>query len=124
MTACLSGHAGFNRCFRIIPHYYKGDSTMHLLLAVLVWSAIWAILPVELVAIAGYVYALLQILKSKFPAISGPWAIGLNVVFNIAGVLAVAKHGDLATPDFWASLILSIATSAGVHGTVRSLSSG
>lgn len=93
---------------------------MHATLAVFVWATFWAALPVKLVAISGFVYVLLQAIKSKFPVITGKWAFLLNVAFTFVGVVSVAKPGDLESPNFWASLLLALASAAGIHGTVRS----
>jgi hypothetical protein len=92
---------------------------MHLL-AFITLAAFWSVLPVKLVAIAGVAYVLVQIVKRFFPAVTGPWAVALNVALSLTGVIAAAKPGDLEDPAFWSSLILTAASAAGIHGTVRS----
>jgi hypothetical protein len=96
---------------------------MHFLTLILT-AAFWAALPVKLVAIAGIVYVVLQAIKAKYPAIGGTWAIVLNGLLTFAGLLSVAHPGDISTAAFWSNLLLTIAGSAGLHGTVRSLTQG
>lgn len=93
---------------------------MVLLIAVIVATAFWAALPVKLVALSGVVYVLVAGIKKIFPALGGWQAVAINVALSVAGVLMVAKPGDLADPTFWASLMMTAAAAAGIHGTVRS----
>jgi hypothetical protein len=93
---------------------------MHVILAAIIWATFWSALPVKLVTIAGSVYVLLTILKRYFPAIGGKYAVAINFALTAVGIISVAKPDDLATPTFWASLMLTAASAAGIHGTVRS----
>lgn len=90
------------------------------LLAFIAVAAFWSTLPVKLIAVAGTVYGLVQLVKKYFPKISGPYAVLVNVLFSVTGVLMVAQPGDLKTPAFWSSLVMTALAAAGVHGTVRS----
>lgn len=95
---------------------------MHVTLALFITAAaFWAVLPVKLVAIAGTVYVLVQALKQIFPSLGGWQSIALNVALSVTGVLAVAKPGDLESSTFWASLMITVASAAGIHGTVKSV---
>jgi len=77
--------------------------------------------PAELIAIAGFVCALIQLIKKQFPAVSGWYAIALNLALNLAGAVMIAQPGQLETLGFWAQALLTAGSSAGLHGTVGSL---
>jgi hypothetical protein len=99
---------------------------MHItaLLAAFDLAAFWSLLPVRLVLISGVVYVLVQAVKTIYPGLVGWKAMVLNGALSLTGVLSVAKPGDLASAPFWASLLMTVAAAAGIHGTVRSLATG
>lgn len=97
---------------------------MHVFLAMFIATAFWSALPVKLVAIAGSAYVIIAMLKRIFPAIGGWQSMALNVALNVAGSLMVAKPADFSDVNFWAGLMLSIASAAGIHGTVKAAMGG
>jgi hypothetical protein len=77
--------------------------------------------PAELIALAGFVYALIQLVKRQFPKVSGWWAIALNLALNLSGAVMIAQPGQVKTSGFWFQALLAAGSSAGLHGTVGSL---
>jgi hypothetical protein len=96
---------------------------MHVL-AIFLAGTFWSALPVKVVGVAGFVYVLVQALKAIFPTLGGWYSIALNVAFSVTALISVAQPGDLKTPQFWAGLMLAIASAAGIHGTVKSAMAG
>lgn len=97
---------------------------MHVTLAIFVAAVFWSALPVKVVAIAGSVYILVQTLKTIFPALAGWYAIALNIAISATALISTSQPGDLKTTQFWAAMMLAVASAAGIHGTVRSAIAG
>lgn len=97
---------------------------MHFTLAVFVAAVFWSALPVKVVAVAGSVYILVQTLKTIFPALGGWYAIALNIAISATALISTAQPGDLKTTQFWAAMMLAVASAAGIHGTVKSAIAG
>lgn len=75
----------------------------------------------KILIIAPVVYAILQGLKKLLPAITGYWAIGLNVAFSIVGFVIMVPVDQLFTINTLLGLIGAIAASAGIHGTTTAM---
>lgn len=93
--------------------------TILTMILVVVAAAFWAALPVKLIALAGLVYTVIQVLKEIVPSVTGWKALALNIVLSAAGALAIATPGELQTPAFWAGLLMTVASASGIHGTVQ-----
>ena len=70
------------------------------------------------------VYGLLQALKKAFPALSGKWAIVLNVFMSLCGAAAIIPPSSLFSVGTLNVLLLALIQtlgSAGIHGTVQNV---
>ena len=77
--------------------------------------------PVKVIALAGSTAVLVQLVKTIAPkAVQGNWAVALNVLVSVAGVLAVMKPENFWTETALAQVLTVAAGAAGVHGTARS----
>ena len=91
------------------------------------WSNIVQIQPVRIVAIAGSLATLLQLLKTKLPGISGWWAVAMNVGLAITGVVgATALTGmqNVFTITTLGNVIVASLAAAGIHGTAKLVGGG
>jgi len=79
-------------------------------------------LATRVAAIMAAVYAVLQGLKQFFPSIGGIGAIIINVALSVLGFLVSVPADQLFTISTLLGLITAIAGSAGIHGTISSLS--
>jgi hypothetical protein len=95
---------------------------MHLVIAVLFAFALSTATSAKILGIAGAVYAVLQVAKKIFPALSGWWALGLNIALSVAAVLVTVTPENLFSVDTLVAVLTAIAASAGIHGTVKNLS--
>jgi len=75
----------------------------------------------KIAVIAAIVYPVLQVLKKVIPAISGKWALVLNIALSTVGILVATPTDQILTVTTLLSLITTVAASAGVHGTVQNL---
>src|SRR3954468_812741 len=100
------------------PAFALGASPMALVAAATTAATPFAT-QVKLLAIAGSVYAILQVVKQVFP-LAGIGAVLLNVGLSILGVAVLIKPEDLfSLPTFTAVAIAAI-SAAGAHGTIKS----
>lgn len=80
----------------------------------------------KVLAIVGSVYGILQGLK-KIPALTqyltGWLAVAVNVALTVCGLLVAIPADQLYTANTALLLVTAILGSAGVHGTVKSMSS-
>lgn len=77
----------------------------------------------KLLGISGSVYTILQAVKLKFN-LNGYWAIGLNILLSVGGVLILLPPEHLFSLASVTTLMLagiSAAGAAGIHGTVPTL---
>ena len=95
---------------------------MHLVIAVLLALALSTATSAKILGIAGAVYAILQVAKKIFPALSGWWALGMNIGLSVAAVLVTVTPENLFSVDTLVAVLTAIAASAGIHGTVKNLS--
>lgn len=78
----------------------------------------------KVLGLAGSVYAILQVVKVKFPSVTGYWAIGLNVALSVIGVLVLLPPEHLWSLNSFTTLMIAgitAASAAGIHGTVPTL---
>lgn len=79
----------------------------------------------QTLAVIGVVYGAIQGLK-KIPALTqylnGWIAVGVNLVLTVGGILATVPADQLYTVNTLGLLLTAILGSAGVHGTVKSMS--
>ena len=75
----------------------------------------------KILAIAGAVYAVLQVAKKIFPSLAGPWALLLNLGLSVAGVLVTVTPDKFLSVDTLVAVLTAVAASAGIHGTVKNL---
>lgn len=75
----------------------------------------------KILAIAGAVYAVLQVGKKIFPSLGGVWALVLNFALSGLGFLVSVPSDQLFSLTTLVGLITAVAASAGIHGTVKSL---
>ena len=100
---------------------------MHLLLAVLMFTAVTIVVPpaAKVLAVVAMVYPLIQGLKkipTLTPYIQGWWAVALNVALSALGLLVTIPADQLYTTNTALALVTAILAAAGVHGTVSTLS--
>lgn len=95
---------------------------MHLVIAVLLVFVLSTATSAKILGIAGAVYAVLQVAKKIFPALSGWWALGLNFALSVLAVLVTVTPDNLFSMDTLVAVLTAIAASAGIHGTVKNLS--
>ncbi len=101
---------------------------MHLL-CLLTFSLAALPSPVKVLAVLGFVYGIIQILKQSSvlaPYITGWKATALNAVLSLLGLLVVIPSDQLynlstlgTTITTWLGIVLG---AAGIHGTVSRLS--
>lgn len=73
--------------------------------------------------IAG-VYTILQVAKAKFPAITGTWALVINIGLSIGAVAVILPPEKLFSMESFTALAIagiSAMGSAGIHGTVQNV---
>ena len=78
----------------------------------------------KVLAISALVYALLQTVKKAFPALSGWWAVGLNIALSIVGAVIVVPQDQLFSLATLTTLLtagIAAAGAAGIHGTVQNV---
>lgn len=87
------------------------------------WHDLMVQTPVRVIALAGSVAVLEQLVKVFLPKlVSGKIAIAFNVVLSVAGVLAGMNPANFWTETTLAQVLMVAAAAAGVHGTAKSLS--
>jgi hypothetical protein len=74
---------------------------------------------VKILAIAGSVYTILQVVKQVFP-VAGLGAVVINVILSALGVAVFMKPEDLFSLQSLTALVVAGLTAAGAHGTVKS----
>ena len=92
-------------------------STLFFLLAFAVSPAAAA----KVLAIAGGVYAILQVVKKIFPSLTGWYALALNFALSALGFLVTIPTDQLLSINTLVGLLTAVAASAGIHGTVKNL---
>lgn len=78
----------------------------------------------KVIGVMGAVYAILQALKKTFPALAGWYAVALNALLSIVGVLVVVPPERFFSLDTLTTAIIALITAmgaAGIHGTVSTL---
>lgn len=86
------------------------------------WTNFSVEAPVKIIGIAGVLCTLIQIIKVKFPALGGWWAVALNVVLSTAGVLSLTPPADMLTVQTLGNVIAAALAAAGIHGSSKLLS--
>ena len=94
-----------------------------MLLSMMLVAVALAVPPaLKVIAVSGLVYAVIQGAK-KSPwlgsMIQGWWAVALNVVLTVSGIVAVIPADQLYTMQTLETTILAVLASAGIHGTVQ-----
>jgi sugar phosphate permease len=80
-------------------------------------------LAAKILGVAAVVYTVLQAVKKFIPALSGPWAIVLNLVFSILGFVVTVPADQLFSLSTVLAVLSAAGTAAGAHGTIKSLTS-
>lgn len=78
----------------------------------------------KIVGEVATVYGLLQVIKAKFPALTGKWAIILNVSMSLCGAAAIIPPDSFFSKGTLMILLLAVIQalgSAGIHGTVQNV---
>lgn len=78
----------------------------------------------KVLGIMASVYAILQLLKKLFPAISGWVAVALNIVLSVIGTVVLVPADQFFSLQTLLTAITAAAGAAGVHGTVQNLGPG
>lgn len=87
------------------------------------WRDLLVQTPVRVIALAGSVAVLEQLVKVLLPKlVSGKVAIAFNVVLSVAGVFVGMNPANFWTETTLAQVLMVAAAAAGVHGTAKSLS--
>ena len=73
-------------------------------------------------AIAVVIYPLLQGIKKLFPALTGGYALALNLALAVLGFVVTVPSSQLVSMDTLVGLLTAVSAAAGIHGTVKSLS--
>lgn len=87
------------------------------------WNTFAVDAPVKIIAIAGALCTLIQLVKIRVPQLGGYWAIGMNLVLSIAGVLSLTKPEDMLTLSTAANILVVALGGAGMHGTAKLMGS-
>jgi len=74
---------------------------------------------IKLLAIAGSVYAILQVVKQVFP-VAGLGAVILNIVLSALGVVVLIKPDSLFSLPTLTAVAIAAIGAAGAHGTIKS----
>jgi hypothetical protein len=74
---------------------------------------------VKVLAIAGSVYGVLQLVKKQFPQINGYWAVALNIGLSALGTAVTVPSDQLFTVNTMLALVTASIGAAGIHGTVK-----
>ena len=78
----------------------------------------------KVVGIIASVYTILQVVKKTFPAVTGRWALVINIVLSIGAVAIVLPPDKLFSMESFTALAIagiSAMGSAGIHGTVQNV---
>ena len=78
----------------------------------------------KVAGIIASVYTILQVVKKTFPAVSGHWALLINLGLSIGGVAVLMPPDKLFSLDSLTALAIagiSALGSAGIHGTVQNV---
>lgn len=78
----------------------------------------------KVAGIIASVYTVLQVVKKTFPAVSGHWALLINLGLSIGGVAVLMPPDKLFSLDSLTALAIagiSALGSAGIHGTVQNV---
>lgn len=102
-----------------MPIYITAASLTTALFSLWAGAAFNASTAGKVLAVAGVVYAVLQALKQAFPAISGWWAVALNIVFSSVGVLIAVPTDQVFSVATLTAVLTAAIAAAGVHGTVK-----
>jgi hypothetical protein len=98
---------------------------MHFFAMLLLLSVALTVPPAaKVLAIVGTIYAVIQALKrvpALTPYLKGWVAIALNVALSIGGLLVTVPASQLYTTDTLITLLTTALGAAGIHGTVKSL---
>ena len=100
-----------------------GLGVAHGPLAMLAAAAAPYAVQTKILIVIAAVYGLLQGIK-KFIPVTGLGSVIFNVALSVLGVATVVQPQDLFSTQTLTTMLLAVAGAAGVHGTVRSFSSG
>lgn len=78
----------------------------------------------KVAGIIASVYAILQVVKKTFPAVTGKWALAINLGLSIGAVAIVLPPDKLFSMESLTALAIAGITamgSAGIHGTVQNV---
>lgn len=78
----------------------------------------------KVAGIVASVYAILQVVKKTFPAVTGKWALAINIGLSIGAVAIVLPPDKLFSMESFTALAIagiSAMSSAGIHGTVQNV---
>jgi len=78
----------------------------------------------KVAGIIASVYAILQVVKKTFPAVTGRWALAINLGLSIGAVAIVLPPDKLFSMESFTALAIagiSAMGSAGIHGTVQNV---
>jgi len=78
----------------------------------------------KVAGIIASVYTILQVVKKTFPAVTGRWALAINLGLSIGAVAIVLPPDKLFSMESFTALAIagiSALGSAGIHGTVQNV---
>jgi hypothetical protein len=78
----------------------------------------------KVAGIIASVYAILQVAKKTFPALTGKWALAINLGLSVGAVAIVLPPDKLFSMESFTALAIAGITamgSAGIHGTVQNV---
>jgi hypothetical protein len=79
----------------------------------------------KVLAVTAVVYATIQALKkvpTLAPYLKGWVAVAVNILFSASGLIITIPAAQLYTQETLLTLITTVLTAAGIHGTVQNLS--
>lgn len=85
------------------------------------WQTAFSQTPVRVIAAAGAVATLTQIVKKLYPAVAGKYAMGINLLFSIASILSATNPENFWASETWSQIVAVFAAAAGAHSTYRAL---
>lgn len=84
------------------------------------WHDIWQQTPTRVIALAGSISALVQLVKKAAPnAISGKWTVAVNLALSVIAVFAGMKPANFWSQTTLSQLIVIFVAAGGIHGIAK-----
>lgn len=97
---------------------------MYALLLVAGFGISTSVISVKAVAVAGVVFAALQVVKkfTNWSFLSGNWAIAANVALSVVGTISTTATAQIFTTSTLVAILTTAFLAAGLHGVATTVS--